>query len=395
MPSRWTQELRWMRCNVARGDHEMRLDRWLRQQFPSAPQSLLQAQLRKRKIRVAANHNVLTISAQDEPVGGLLELQPAKAGAVLREGFTVAIDAHLFRNTLQALAPAAMSAERAAHPTHRGPLLPELLSRVVHADANFLVLDKPHGLAVQEPLPNGCSGHAVKDGTGLATSLADYLPAIAQAFADATPASGGATERSDEAAEPCRLVHRLDKETSGLLVLARSRLAAAKFAALLQTGQVRKTYHALVAAPTALQRQALETALALAGGAITAPVDGKPATTLVGVATHSRPDRRGVWLELSPVTGRKHQLRVHCAQVLGAAIVGDRKYGGPRAERLFLHAHRIAFPDPFHGKEEGDERGDGRQQVQSTSDIAVERPIDYVYWSEAGHAPPHIASERV
>lgn len=231
-----------------------------------------------------------------------------------------------------------------------------------------------------------------QDGTGLQTSLADYLPAIAQAFAEPTAptaASGSATRQqhsafeddssSDDAAEPCRLVHRLDKDTSGLLVLARSRLAAAKFAALLQSGQVRKTYHALVAASTAVERQALETALALVGGAITTPVDGKPATTLVRVATHAREDRRGVWLELSPVTGRKHQLRVHCAQTLGAAIVGDRKYGGVRAERLFLHAHSIAFPDPF-------DSGDGKRQY----DIAVERPIDHVYRLEAGQAQPHV-----
>ncbi|KAL4106326.1 hypothetical protein PRIC1_004377 [Phytophthora ramorum] len=50
---------------------------------------------------------------------------------------------------------------------------------------------------------------------------------------------------------------------------------------------------------------------------------------------------------LSPRTGRKHQLRVHCAQELGAPIVGDDKYGGHPADRLYLHARRIRFPDPF------------------------------------------------
>ncbi|KAL4130093.1 hypothetical protein PRIC2_006099 [Phytophthora ramorum] len=53
------------------------------------------------------------------------------------------------------------------------------------------------------------------------------------------------------------------------------------------------------------------------------------------------------YLQLSPRTGRKHQLRVHCAQELGAPIVGDDKYGGHPADRLYLHARRIRFPDPF------------------------------------------------
>lgn len=178
-------------------------------------------------------------------------------------------------------------------------------------------------------------------------------------------------------------MHRLDKETSGLLVLARSRLAAARFTALLQNGQVRKTYRALVAAPTPLQRQALEAKLALLAGEITSPVDGKSATTLVTLAVGSRPDPRGVWLELSPVTGRKHQLRVHCAQVLGAPIVGDRKYRGPHADRLLLHAHRIAFPDPFQQElaESSSEHPSERRRVgtRRARSIVVERSVDHVY----------------
>lgn len=145
-PSKWTQELRWMRCVIARSDHDMRLDRWLRQQFPSASHSLLQAQLRKRKIRVAAAQNVLTKTAQHESVVGP---QPAKAAALLREGFTVAIDAHVFRSMLQPLVPVAASTDLTIRRMYRGPVLAELLSRVVHVDANYLVLDKPHGLAVQ------------------------------------------------------------------------------------------------------------------------------------------------------------------------------------------------------------------------------------------------------
>jgi 23S rRNA-/tRNA-specific pseudouridylate synthase len=149
-------------------------------------------------------------------------------------------------------------------------------------------------------------------------------------------------ETGDETVEPLRLVHRLDKRTSGVLVLARSRLAAAKFSALLQHERVHKTYEALI--------QSNDTAEAVLRDLprdITLPIDGKPARTIVERVLRSNSAHRGVWLELKPVTGRKHQLRVHCATGLGTPIVGDAKYGGARAERLFLHAKRIQFKDPF------------------------------------------------
>lgn len=137
-------------------------------------------------------------------------------------------------------------------------------------------------------------------------------------------------------------MHRLDKRTSGVLVLARSRLAAAKFSALLQHNRVHKTYEALIQPDITT-----EAVLRDLPREITLPVDGKPACTVVQRAARSSSAHRGVWIELKPVTGRKHQLRVHCAIGLGAPIVGDAKYGGARGDRLFLHAKRIQFEDPF------------------------------------------------
>lgn len=215
-----------------------------------------------------------------------------------------------------------------------------------------------------------------QEGTGLEHSLVDYLPAIAAAFSG----EAGSSEM-----ESPRLVHRLDKETSGLLVLARHRLAAARFAALLKSGQVRKTYQALVA-PSPSNKgeddggggEAVETRLALWGGEITFPVDGKAASTLVRSVPSSSKDKkhdphpRGVWLQLSPVTGRKHQLRVHCAQVLHAPIVGDTRYRGQRADRLYLHAQRIEFPDPFALSE-------GKEKRRHPRRIDVRRSMDHVY----------------
>lgn len=145
--SKWMHELRWVRCVVPRADHEMRLDRWLRQQFPSAPHSLLQAQLRKRKIRVLPAVSSQA-AAEVSNAGTKFPPTPAtsKPGALLHEGCAVAIDVHLFRQTLQSTVAESASQTRE---TRSLPLLTQLLARVVHADANFLVLDKPHGLAVQ------------------------------------------------------------------------------------------------------------------------------------------------------------------------------------------------------------------------------------------------------
>lgn len=141
-----------MRHAIARRDHEMRLDRWLRQQFPSVPQSFFQAQLRKRKIRVLEQQ-----SASLEEVLRTPPLIPGKANSILREGFAVAIDVHLFRHTLSdaAIAEArggasATSKKKADRPIIDAPsLVPQLVQRVVYNDANYLILDKPHGLAVQ------------------------------------------------------------------------------------------------------------------------------------------------------------------------------------------------------------------------------------------------------
>lgn len=143
-------------------------------------------------------------------------------------------------------------------------------------------------------------------------------------------------------------MHRLDKETSGLLVLARHRLAAARFSALLQEGQVQKAYDALVALPPQETQSELESTRS--SGVIRSPIHGLDACTRWFKNHDDEPPHENeLWLRMQPVTGRKHQLRIHCAQVLHAPIVGDSKYGyQPRADRLFLHARRIEFPNPFN-----------------------------------------------
>ncbi len=117
------------------------------------------------------------------------------------------------------------------------------------------------------------------------------------------------------------LVHRLDTPTSGVVLFARTREAAATFSELFATGAIRKTY------------------LAVIGGTIEgettidAPIDGKEALTIV------RP-RAGSLVEVEIKTGRTHQIRIHLASV-GHPVAGDRRYDGPPAPRLMLHAWKL------------------------------------------------------
>lgn len=205
----------------------------------------------------------------------------------------------------------------------------ELQAAILHKDDAVLVLNKPPGLATQGG--TGQSEHL--DG------LLDYL-------------RFGAAERP-------RLVHRLDKDTSGVILLARSATAAAKLAKALRARDAQKLYWALVMG-VPIQRQgkivlALSKLPGAAGERMVADEDdGKNAVTLY--RTVETAGRRAAWLAMAPLTGRTHQLRVHCA-ALRTPIVGDGKYGGQEAyltggvsRKLHLHARAIRLPHPDGGK---------------------------------------------
>ena len=115
------------------------------------------------------------------------------------------------------------------------------------------------------------------------------------------------------------LVHRIDTPTSGVVVFARTRKAAAELSELFATGAIRKTYLAIVAG-------------AVGPMTIDTPIDGKEAVTIV--------QPRDGFVECEIKTGRTHQIRVHLASA-GHPIVGDRRYGGPPASRLMLHAWKL------------------------------------------------------
>jgi 23S rRNA pseudouridine955/2504/2580 synthase len=150
-----------------------------------------------------------------------------------------------------------------------------------------------------------------------------------------------------------RLVHRLDRDTSGVLVLARGATAAARLAAAFRGRTVRKPYWALFAGRPRRDEGRIDLALAKSKGArgerMDADGEGKKAETHYRVIDAL--GRRAAWLALMPRTGRTHQIRAHCA-ALGVPIVGDGKYGGRAAflggegiaDRLHLHARAIEIP---------------------------------------------------
>ena len=115
------------------------------------------------------------------------------------------------------------------------------------------------------------------------------------------------------------LVHRIDTPTSGVVLFARTRKAAAELSELFATGAMKKTYLAIVAG--------IVTPMT-----IDSPIEGKAAVTIV------RP--RGGFVECEIKTGRTHQIRIHLASA-GHPIAGDRRYGGPPAPRLMLHAWKL------------------------------------------------------
>lgn len=116
------------------------------------------------------------------------------------------------------------------------------------------------------------------------------------------------------------LVHRIDTPTSGVVLFARTRKAAATFSELFATGAIKKTYLAIVAG-------------IIGPMTIDTMIDGKEAVTIV------RPREDGL-VECEIKTGRTHQIRIHLASI-GHPVAGDRRYGGPPAARLMLHAWKL------------------------------------------------------
>lgn len=217
--------------------------------------------------------------------------------------------------------PARTRGDGSPPPAHQAEAL---AARILYEDRYLLVVDKPGGLAAH-------------GGSGVSHGVIELLRAARPEIRDLA------------------LVHRLDRETSGCLVLAKRRSALRALHERFRAGSVEKNYLALVAGDWQLGEQLADAPLSVThrqGGerhVIVSP-EGKPA------ATRCRLSRRfagASLLQCRPETGRTHQIRVHLA-CYGHPIVGDQRYGDPDVNReaaaaglrrLFLHAQSISFPD--------------------------------------------------
>jgi tRNA pseudouridine32 synthase/23S rRNA pseudouridine746 synthase len=197
----------------------------------------------------------------------------------------------------------------------------EMVSRLLYRDGLMLVIDKPAGFAVHKG-PKG--GESLEDHFDALRFGLPRMPALA---------------------------HRLDRDTSGCLVLGRHRKALAELGRLFKTGRVGKTYWAVVEGGPGQQEGRIDLPLgrkdATRGWWMKHDPGGQPAATTWKVTGRTKLPAKA-WLALEPLTGRTHQLRVHCA-AMGWPIVGDSIYGNaPRSGGIGLHLHAREVVVPLY-----------------------------------------------
>jgi 23S rRNA pseudouridine955/2504/2580 synthase len=286
---------------VGEDDDGIRLDRWFKRHVPEVSFNMVSRWARTGQLRVDGKKAVPgdRIETGQKICFPAAEVTPLRSSRVLPKREPLTADEERFVSDM-----------------------------VIYEDEHAFVLNKPPGLATQ----GGTKTHQHLD------RLLDGL--------------------ADERGRP-KLVHRLDKDTSGALLVARSARSAGHFAKAFSGRTARKVYWALVIGVPAVDE-----------GTIDAPLAKQPGTggekmhvdREHGLAARTRwrvidrAGNRAAWLELQPLTGRTHQLRAHMA-ALGHPIVGDAKYGGAEAfltggisRKLHLHARRIRIEAPDGGK---------------------------------------------
>ncbi len=286
---------------IAPEEGEVRLDRWFRRHFPHLTQGQIGKMIRTGQVRVDGAR--------------------AKENDRVRPGQSVRVPP--LPEQTKSVDVNAITEEEIAF----------VRSLVIHRDDDVLVLNKPTGLPVQGGIKTGRHLDLLLDGLKF-----EY---------DARP----------------KLVHRLDRDTSGCLVLARTPRAAAALAKSFKSRETTKIYWAIVLGCPRPPEGEIRGWLKKATG----PLDGD--REMVRQAKHGEQDAlfaitdyatvseaypKAAWVALKPVTGRTHQLRFHMAGI-GHAILGDMKYKcdlptpGALSERLHLHARAIEIPHPVKG----------------------------------------------
>ena len=282
---------------VEADDDGVRLDRWFKRHLPQVGFATVSRWARTGQIRVDGKR----AAPEDRlAVGQVLRVPPGGSMPEQRKGAPPRKE---------------LSAEQIA----------QAEAMVLTQDRAAIVLNKPPGLATQ-------------GGTG----TKEHVDGLLDAFAGEGPRP--------------RLVHRLDKDTSGVLLIARTPGSAAFFSKRFSGRSARKIYWALVAGVPSIEDGLIELPLAKQPGSggekmmVDESGEGMPARTRYRVVDQA--GNRAAWVELQPLTGRTHQLRVHMAAI-GHPIVGDGKYGGPDAfltgsisRKMHLHARRLIIDHP-------------------------------------------------
>ena len=289
---------------VTDDEAEIRLDRWFRRHFPGLTQGAIQKLCRTGQVRVDGHR---ADAATRLAAGQSVRVPPLPAAPATPR-------------------PVLEIDPKAAH---------DLQNAVLYRDDHLIVLNKPPGLPVQ-------------GGPGITHHLDALLDALR--FGADRP----------------RLVHRLDRDTSGVLVLARTAGVAGKLAAAFRGRAVEKTYWAVVAGRPVPVEGRIDMPLRRTEGARgerTEPAERNDKEAAYAITVYRTLDNAGqklAWLELQPLTGRTHQLRVHCV-ALGAPILGDTKYAEPDQNdagsalvsglsgKLHLHARALRLPHPAGG----------------------------------------------
>ena len=283
---------------IADDEADIRLDRWFRRHYPHITQGAVQKFCRTGQVRV--------------------EGKRVEASTRLEAGQMIRI-------------PPLPSADA---PRPRPPVDPaaarELEDMLLWRDEHVIVLNKPAGLAVQ-------------GGPGISR----HLDAMLYAW-------------ESEGKRPL-LVHRLDRDTTGVLVLARGPAVAARLAEAFRSRAVHKTYWAVVVGRPIPETGTIDLPLTRIGGtrgertAVAERGDPEAAKAITDYRTLDHAARKLALLEMNPLTGRTHQLRVHTA-TMGTPILGDGKYGGEASyveglsEQMHLHARILDFPHPAGGR---------------------------------------------
>ena len=293
-------------------DDGARVDRWFKRHYPHVTHTLLEKLLRKGEVR--------------------LDGKRAKAADRIAAGQAMRLPPQV----IHAKPPQKQKPE--AEPKHLLATkdMGSLADRILYMDKQVIVIDKPPGLATQ-------------GGSGLTRHVDGMLESL----------------QYEKPTRP-KLVHRLDRDTSGVLLIARSPGVAAKLAASFRGRDMEKTYWAVVAGRPLPVEGRIDQPLKRVGGdrgertAMAERDDPEGARAVTDYQTLDHAAQKLAWLELKPITGRTHQLRVHCVAIR-APILGDIKYQQPDQNDAFLatieglsrdlhlHARALHLPHPSGG----------------------------------------------